>query len=125
MIQYKEWYDEQKRKYGEEWYDTGYLFVQTKEGNVGKPCNPSSFNQFLKRFAQKNNIKHLNPHAFRHALGSVLVHNRADPIAVSRRLGHAKVSTTLNMYGHLMDNADTDTSELYADIILRKKNSEE
>ncbi len=125
LIQYKEWYDEQKRKYGEEWHDTGYLFVQTKKGNVGKPCNPSSFNQFLKRFAQKNNIKHLNPHAFRHALASVLIHSGADIISISRRLGHARVSTTLNLYGHLMDNADNDTSELYADIILRKKNSEE
>jgi integrase len=45
-------------------------------------------------------------HSLRHAHASLLINSGVDVIAVSRRLGHANPSITLNTYGHLIEGAD-------------------
>jgi integrase len=36
----------------------------------------------------------------------MLIRAGVDILTISRRIGHAKVSTTLDVYGHLMEGAD-------------------
>jgi integrase len=45
-------------------------------------------------------------HAFRHSHASLLIRKGVDVLTVSRRLGHANASITLNVYGHLIEGAD-------------------
>ena len=45
-------------------------------------------------------------HALRHTHASQLIAEGMDPITVSRRLGHASVTITLGVYGHLFSNSD-------------------
>ena len=40
-------------------------------------------------------------------------------VSVSKRLGHAKVSTTTDIYSHIIMEADEQASECLADVILR------
>jgi len=40
-------------------------------------------------------------HALRHTHASALIAAGLDVLTISRRLGHAKPTTTLNTYGHL------------------------
>jgi integrase len=40
-------------------------------------------------------------HALRHTHASMLVHAGIDIVKISKRLGHANVSTTLDVYSHL------------------------
>ena len=40
-------------------------------------------------------------------------------VAVSKRLGHAKVSTTTDIYSHIIRQADEQASECLADVMLR------
>ncbi|MBI4411017.1 MAG: tyrosine-type recombinase/integrase [Deltaproteobacteria bacterium] len=42
----------------------------------------------------------LGPHSMRHTFASHLLQGGANPVDVSKMLGHAKVSTTLDIYGH-------------------------
>jgi integrase len=44
-------------------------------------------------------------HALRHTHASQIIAAGMDPVAVSRRLGHASVSITLGIYGHLFENS--------------------
>jgi len=44
-----------------------------------------------------------------------------DSITISKRLGHAKVSTTTDIYAHIIKQADERASECIADAILRPK----
>ena len=39
-------------------------------------------------------------------------------ISISRRLGHSKVSTTTDKYGHIMRKADEAAANCIADVIL-------
>ena len=40
-------------------------------------------------------------------------------VAVSKHLGHAKVSTTTDIYSHIIRQADEQVSEYLADVMLR------
>lgn len=96
LREYQQWYEETRAKYGDRWHDTGFLFFQEKSGSEGKPMNPDSVTCFLDDFSEKRGLPHINPHAFRHTMASVMCFNHIDPVSISRRLGHSKVSTTVN-----------------------------
>jgi integrase len=38
-------------------------------------------------------------------------------VTVSQRLGHARASTTLNVYGHCVPGADRDAADYIAELI--------
>jgi integrase len=41
-----------------------------------------------------------------HTHASVCLAARVDPVTTSRRLGHSRLSTTMDLYGHLFGNPD-------------------
>jgi integrase len=45
-------------------------------------------------------------HSLRHTHASMLIASGVDILAVSRRLGHSRASTTLDVYGHVLDGGD-------------------
>ena len=50
-------------------------------------------------------------HSLRHAHASALIHEGVDVLTVSRRLGHTKASTTLDVYSHLIEGADAEAAK--------------
>ena len=54
------------------------------------------------------------PHKFRHTQASLLYASGENPIVISKRLGHKQVSTTQNIYAHLMKDVDQQASEKIA-----------
>jgi len=53
-------------------------------------------------------------------MASILISNGTDILAVSRRLGHANTTTTLNVYSHALAQADASASDCIADVLLKK-----
>ena len=102
---------------GDRWEETGYVFT----GEYGRPIHPDSVNNWLDQFSRRHGLRHINPHAFRHSMASILINSGADILAVSRRLGHTKASTTLNFYGHILQQADASSSECIAAVLLRNQ----
>jgi integrase len=60
--------------------------------------------------------RHGNFHALRHRHASLLLDAGAPVLAVSKRLGHKSVRTTLDIYGHLLDDADGRLADLWSSI---------
>lgn len=58
----------------------------------------------LKRGAKKSGVKRIRAHDFRHSHASALIEMGVPILEVRDRLGHEKVETTLNTYGHLYPN---------------------
>lgn len=106
---------ELQRLNGDRWQETGYVFTR----DDGRPMNPDSLNGWLREFSERHQLPHLNPHVFRHTMASILINSGTDILTVSKRLGHAMTSTTLNVYGHMVQEADAKASECIADIVLR------
>jgi integrase len=46
-----------------------------------------------------------------------MLNNNIAPIIVSRRLGHAKASITLDIYGHLIPSLQTEVAEKIDDLV--------
>lgn len=60
----------------------------------------------LKRDISIAGVKEIRVHDFRHSHASYLINKGCDIQIVSKRLGHTKVSTTLDVYSHLYPNKE-------------------
>lgn len=65
-----------------------------------KPLAPTTIDRYKKRACEQAHIKCITQHQFRHSHATLLV-NKGFPVnIVSKRLGHTKISTTLDYYVH-------------------------
>ncbi len=101
---------------GTSWQDNGFIFTQAD----GRAMHPDSVTTYLTRFSKKYNLPHINAHAFRHTMASILYHSGMDTISISARLGHAQPSTTANIYAHVIDEADRENADAIAAALLKK-----
>jgi integrase len=72
----------------------------------GTPISPNSFSVMWGRAVPEATF-----HSLRHTHASALIAAGKDVVTVSRRLGHAKPTITLNVYGHLFRNTDADCAD--------------
>lgn len=94
----------------------GLLFTQDN----GLPMNPDSVTTWLARFSKKYNLPHIHPHLFRHTMASILIFNHVDPVSVSKRLGHTQVSTTTDIYSHVIKEAGKQNANILASVFLKQ-----
>ena len=80
-----------------------------------------SITGWLHEFSRCHNLPHIHPHAFWHAVASVLPANGTDIVTVFMQLGHASVNTTESFYSHIIGENRAKASERIADMLLRKK----
>lgn len=116
LKKYRLWQNQERLRLGEYYEYSGYVFTQDN----GSPLHPDSVTDWLKKFSKRHNLPHINPHAFRHTMASMLYYNGVDSVSISKRLGHAQVSTTANIYAHVMEEADRRNADILADIFLKK-----
>ena len=63
----------------------------------------------------------LHPHALRHTFCSLLYFSKVDPKACQQLMGHANISTTLNIYTHLGGEAVSEELRKVEDLIEAEK----
>lgn len=117
LREYRRAWVELRFKLGDKWPGTDYLFIR----DDGRPMMPDTITAWLSNFSKRHDLPHINPHAFRHTVASVLINNGQDIVTVSRRLGHSRTSTTLDIYSHLIAEADADASDCIAAALLRRQ----
>ena len=116
LRQYKAWQNAERLRLGEYYQDKGFVFAQ----DTGGPMHPDSVTTWLARFSKRHGLPHVNAHAFRHTMASMLYFNGVDSVSISKRLGHAQVSTTANIYAHVMEAADKKNADILADVFLKR-----
>jgi integrase/recombinase XerD len=82
-----------------------YVFVNIWEGKVGIPMNPNVLNTMFDRLSKKTGI-HVYPHLFRHTYATRLLKAGYSPDRVKYLLGHTSIQTTLDVYSHVIDEAN-------------------
>lgn len=81
--------------------DNDFLF---RKHDLDEPMTPTTFTWSFKLILKKNDLPYnLNVHSLRHTNASLLIANGTDVATVSSLLGHAQVSTTLDIYTHAFD----------------------
>ena len=75
------------------------------------PMTPSTFTWRFKLILKKHGLPlDLNVHSLRHTAASLMISGGADVATVSGILGHAQVSTTLDIYTHAFDEKKREVS---------------
>ena len=114
LKEYKKWQFQERLRLGEYFNYQGYVF----SSDNGAPLHPDSVTTWLDRFSKRHDLPHINPHAFRHTASSLLYFGGLDSV-ISSRLRHAQVSTTTDIYAHVMEEADRRSADVLADMMLK------
>jgi len=86
----------ERLKKGEQ-YENNDLVFCTPEG---KYIEPRNFHRIHTAILEKAELRHVRIHDLRHTFATILLEAGEDPKTMSELLGHAKVSTTLDIYCH-------------------------
>lgn len=116
LRRYRAWQAEERLRLGEYYQNQGFVFSQDN----GNPMHPDSVTDWLKKFSKRHDLPHINAHAFRHTMASMLYFHGVDSVSISKRLGHAQVSTTANIYAHVMEEADQRNADILSEVFLKK-----
>ncbi|UXJ67840.1 tyrosine-type recombinase/integrase [Lysinibacillus fusiformis] len=104
---------------GEERVWEGHTFLFSNE--FGKPYRPDSISQWWDRFMKKNpDLPRIRFHDLRHTSATLLIHAGEHPKVIQSRLGHSNITTTMNTYGHLLQETDQRASSHFDKLFDEK-----
>lgn len=119
LQQHKSEQDASRQELGSKYEDHDRIFTQWN----GLPAHPHSFTTWLRRFANNHNLPSISPHCFRHLSVSFLIRSGVDIETISKRIGHALTSTTLNNYGHVLQKYEFRSADILNGV-MKTKNSD-
>lgn len=121
LLEYKAWQDQQRSLMGDAWMDRdGRIFTR----DDGQPMFPDSITQWFHKFVQRHGLPDVHIHSLRHTYASLMIADGTPLVVVSHNLGHAQVSTTSNIYSHVIASAEAQADKVfdrYADAVGAKK----
>lgn len=109
---HKIYQDEMRIKYGH-WYKESN-FICTKEN--GENITTESL-KYLSRVVNYELKINFNFHSLRHTHATMLIENGANMKDVQNRLGHSKLSTTMDTYAHVTPNMQRQTVDIFENAI--------
>ena len=77
-----------------------YVFCQEN----GAPYEPRTYQDLFKRCVSRAGIASANFHSLRHTFATRALEQGMDPVTLSKLLGHANASITLDKYGHSFES---------------------
>lgn len=95
-----------------------YVFHNKKQGLL----NPSNVGRAFRELIDTCKISGVRFHDLRHTHATELIKNNVDIKTVSRRLGHADVSTTLRIYVHTGNEEDEKAAKIMDSLIFSGAN---
>lgn len=117
LREYKEWQDRQRIACGDFWKDQD---DRVFTGDYGAPIHPDSLTSWFSDFVKRSGLPLVHVHSLRHTYASLMIADGTPLVVVSKRLGHAQVSTTANIYAHVIASADekaAQVTEKFADVV--------
>lgn len=80
----------------------------------GRPLNSMALTRAFQALAIKEGLNLTRLHSLRHFHASALFDQGESALLVSRRLGHASIKTTVDIYGHLFEGAQRKAAEEFS-----------
>ena len=81
---------------------------------MGQPLNPMALTRAFQAYAKRLGLEGAKPHDLRHFHASVMLQNGQSLLLVSKRLGHASIATTGDIYGHLLPGWQKEAANAFA-----------
>ena len=90
---------EHKMAAGSLWWDHGLIFAS----ETGAPLDPENFSRAFAKLCNRAGLGHWHPHELRHSGASLILAQGTSLHVVSEILGHASITITKDVYGHLVE----------------------
>ena len=81
-----------------------------------RPFADNTLTRKFNNWCSLANVPKIRIHDLRHSSASFLISKGISVVAVSRRLGHASISQTLDTYSHLMPSDTSKIVEAFTDF---------
>jgi integrase len=98
---------------GETWVEYGLIFTTSN----GTPIHQRNLQRDFKALIKQAGLPPIRFHDLRHSAASLLLNHDVPVIVVSRRLGHARTSITMDVYGHLIPSMQAEAAELIDELV--------
>ena len=98
---------------GIHWQENDLIFPST----IGTPMGQNNLFRSFKSLLRTSGLPEIRFHDLRHTAASLMLMYGVSPIIVARRLGHSKISMTLDIYGHLIPEMQNKAAELIDELI--------
>ncbi len=98
---------------GDRWVENDLIFPT----GVGTPDDPGNLRKDFLGTLESAGLPMIRFHDLRHTAASIMLNRGVPVIVVSRRLGHAKPSTTLDIYGHLYMESQDEPARIMDEIL--------
>ena len=83
--------------------------------------HPDSITDWLDKFAKKYGLPHINPHKFRHTHVSIMLRSGVSVVDAAKRVGHEQVSTTQNIYSHVLAGGMEEAGNAFSEALKKHK----
>lgn len=103
-----------RQKTGARLTDQDLVFSQLD----GSPLLPDSVSQAWRRMTRRAGLTGIRLHDARHTHASLMLKNGDHPKIVQERLGHATISTTLDLYSHVAPGLQEAAAAKFDDIVI-------
>ncbi len=100
-------YEQESKRLGTKWEDNNFVFKRSE----GQTLSPSAPSKWLRKFCDRENLRYVVPHSFRHLAASLMIDAGASVKTVQACLGHSDASTTLNIYARSFAKSQAKISE--------------
>jgi integrase len=108
LNKHKEKQEIHKALFDSEWQEFDLIFPSF----TGLPIRQFSIYKRFIHIVDQAKLPRIRFHDLRHTAASIMLNHNIPMIVVSRRLGHYKVSFTIDTYGHLMPEMQEKAAEL-------------
>ncbi len=103
LLGVQRWQEEQAATLGDAWNNPD---SRVFTGEDGRPLFPDSITKWFGTFVERSGLPPVTVHSLRHTYASLMIADGTPLVNVSHSLGHAQVSTTTNIYAHVIAAAE-------------------
>ena len=134
LKQYRSEYNQYRFSLGTAWQGDGNLFIQDDGKLMGRSTSYQAYKRHIKRYnewvrenpeeAKKGGYEVLPEiplHGLRHSCATLLNYLEVNIIDISKILGHAKSSTTMDIYAHSFEEQNTEAANKLNNFLLNNK----
>lgn len=118
LKEYREWQKAYKIVNKKKWIGKDDRIFTSKDG---KYMHPGTCDHVLRDIVKKYSLDPICFHELRHTCASLLINSGIDPKTVSKRLGHADTSITMEIYTHSYETSKIACANKFDEMIKKRK----